>query len=59
MTCQLVMCHPTDSMDEIPMVKILKAILIGIVGIGMVVELMSRGVSVPLATLLQTALELY
>ena len=41
MTCQFATHHPTDGMDEVPTVEIFKAILIGIMGIGAAVELVS------------------
>ena len=44
MTHQLAMCHLTDGMDEVVMVKIFEPILVQIVGIGATVEVMSRGV---------------
>ena len=44
MASQLATSHPTDGVDEILTVEIFKTILIGIVGVGVVVELMSRGV---------------
>ena len=44
MASQLVVCHPTDGVDEVLMVKILEPILIGIVGVGSVIEIMSQRV---------------
>ena len=41
---QLALCHPTDRMDEITMVKIFKPVLVWIVSVGMTVEIMSRRV---------------
>ena len=48
MACQLVTRHLTNGMDEILTVKVLKPILIGIVCVGMVVELMSGGIFHPI-----------
>ena len=48
MACQLATRHPTNGMDEILMLKVLKPILIGIVCVGMAVELMSRGIFHPI-----------
>ena len=44
MMCQLAASHPTDSMDEVPMVQIFKSVLVRVVGVGTTVELMSGGV---------------
>ena len=41
MLSKFVSGHATDGMDEVMMVKVFKAILIGIMGVGTVVELMS------------------
>ena len=47
MMSQLVACHLTNSMDEIPMVQIFEPILVRIVSVETAVELMSRRVFNP------------
>ena len=40
-TCKFVTSHPADGMDKIIMVEVFKPVLIGIMGVGMMIELMS------------------
>ena len=47
MTCQFAMRHPTDSVDEVPMVKIFKTILVGVMSVRTAVKLMSQRVLDP------------
>ena len=44
MTCQLAMGHLTDCMNKVAMVKVLKPVLIWIMGIGLAIEVMCRGI---------------
>ena len=43
-TQQLTTRHSTNGMNEIPMVKIVEPIFIGVMGVGVAVEIMSGGV---------------
>ena len=40
--------HPTDGMDEVTAIKILKPILIRVMGVGLTVKVQSRGVLNPI-----------
>ena len=42
MMSQLVVRHSTNGMDEVTLVQVLKPILVQIVGVGTMVEVMSR-----------------
>ena len=44
MTSQLAARHPTDSMDKVATVEILKPVLVWVMSIGMMIELMGRGI---------------
>ena len=41
---QLMVCHLTDGMDKVSAIKIVEPVFIGIVHVGLVVEIMSRRV---------------
>ena len=43
-TSQLVACHLADSMNKVMPVKVFESVLVRIVGIGMLIEVMGRGV---------------
>ena len=55
MTRQLATHHPTDGVDKITMIEVLKPILVRIMGIGTTIEVVSRRVfdSVLVASILQ------
>ena len=44
MTSQFAACHPTNRMDEVPLVEIFKPVLIRVMGVGATVEVMSQRV---------------
>ena len=48
MTRQLTTCHPTDCMDKVLTIEVFETIFIGIMSIGVTVELMSGGVFYPI-----------
>ena len=43
-TSQLAACHPTDRVNEVSVIEIFKPILIQVVGVGVTVEVMGRGI---------------
>ena len=48
MTHQLATCHPTNGMDKITTVQVFEPVLIGIMGVGLTVEFVGRGVFNPI-----------
>ena len=44
MTGQLATCHTTNGVDKILTVEVFKPVLVWVVGVGVMVEIMSRGI---------------
>ena len=48
MTSQLATCHPTNRVNEVPMVQVFEPILVGIVGVGTMIKVVSQRVFNPI-----------